>query len=136
MSIYHPNSDRVSGSRPPNGASHAAGLARAPIHARISAGGVAEWLKAPVLKTGSTPTPGETHPPARSGTCEHDAAADQAGARPHVRADWQRGGPKWQEVAACWAALPAQDRQLVARVSPELAARLEQLTDGPHTGGP
>ena len=102
----------------------------------LVSGEVAEWLNAPVSKTGSTPIPGETHPSARSGTCEHDAAADQAGARPHVRAGWQRGGAKWQEVAAWWAGLPAQDRQLVARVSPELAARLEQWTDGPHTGSP
>ena len=93
-------------------------------------------MKAPVLKTGSTPTLGETHHQHDQVFAKHDAAADQAGARPHVRAEWQRGGAKWQEVAACWEGLPAQDRQLMARVSPELAARLEQLTDGPHTGGP
>ena len=40
-------------------------ILRCPVHARIGAGGVAEWLKAPVLKTGkglvpfvgSNPTP-------------------------------------------------------------------------------
>ena len=92
-----------------------------PLGGTINEGGVAERLIAPVLKTGTDP--------ALPRLC-----ADAHSMRTAPTGSQRENEPTPADrVAVCWADLDDADRQLIHRVSPELAQRLEGLADGRHT---
>ena len=95
-------------------------LARATMRSR--AGGVAERLNAPVLKTGTGAATARVYDDVHANRTQPTGLRRENEPTPADR------------VAACWADLDDADRQLVHRVSPELADRLEGLADGRDTG--
>jgi hypothetical protein len=73
---------------------------------RFQPGQVAEWLNAPVSKTGG-------------------ASSGSKALRARAQCSARCGSQQADEVAACWSQLQEDDRRLVARIAPELARLLD-----------